>query len=81
MGAGAHALRVEDEGFGFAFSPLRRDIFAVPEEADARGIPDPDDEFTRGVEGSRGGRDQSFLGHELSVSGDRNPGVFSGADN
>ena len=73
-------MRIEDESLGFGFSSMRCDLFAVPEEADARGVADSDDKFTRGVEGSRSGCDQGFLREELSVRGDGDPGVFAGAD-
>ncbi len=77
--AGAHALGVEDESFRFGFCSLRLDLFAIPEEADAGGVADPDYQLARGVEGRCGGRDQSFLGDQLSVGGDGDPGVFGGA--
>jgi len=77
--ASAHALGVEDESFRFGFCSLRLDLFAIPEEADASGVADPDDQLARGMEGRCSGGDQSFLGDQLSVGGDRDPGVFGGA--
>ena len=82
IGSGSsHPLRVEDEGFGFGFGALGWELFAVPEKTNAGGVADSDDEFTRGVEGSGGGRDESFLAHQLAVGLDGDPGGFGGADN
>ena len=81
IGSGSsHPLRVEDEGFGFGFGALGWELFAIPEKTNAGGVADSDDEFTRGVEGSGGGRDQSFLAHELTVGLDGDPGSLGGAD-
>lgn len=79
-GGSAHALLIEDEGFRFGLGALGQDLVTIPEEADTGGVADPDDQLARGVEGSRGGSDQSFLGDELAVGGDGDPGVLSGAD-
>ena len=79
--ADAHALGVEDKSFRFGLCSLRLDLFAIPEEADAGGVADPDDQLARGMEGRCGGSDESFLGDQLSVGGDGDPGVFGGADN
>src|SRR5215469_19168 len=78
-GEGSHSLRIEDEGFGFRFGALGWELFAVPEETHSCGIADANDKFPRGAErGIRWG-DESFLRDELSVGGDRDPGVFRGA--
>ena len=75
------ALGVEGEGFGAAFDALRWEFLAVPEEADRSGVADSYDQFARGMESGRGRGDQHFPGDELSVGGDRDPGIFAGADN
>lgn len=75
---GVHALGVEDESFCFGLCSLRLDLFAIPEEAHAGGVADPDYQFACGMEGRRCGGDQSFLGDQLSVGGDGDPGVFGG---
>jgi len=79
-GAGADALRIKDEGLRFGFGALGWELFAVPQEADTGRIADPDDKLALRAERSGGRRDQSFLGDELSVGGDRDPGVFAGTD-
>lgn len=82
IGSGSsHPLGIEDEGSGFGFGALGWELFAVPEETYAGGVADSDDEFTSGVEGSGGGRDESFLAHELAIGLDGDPGSFGGADN
>lgn len=75
-----HALGVEGKGFGAAFDALRREFLAVPEEADRSGVAYSYDQFARGMESGRGRGDQHFLGDELSVGGDPDPGVFARAD-
>lgn len=75
-----HALGVEGEGFGLAFGALRREFLVVHDEAHSRGVADLYNQFARGVESGRGGGDQRLPGDVVSVGGDRDPGVFAGAD-
>ena len=81
IGTGSsHPLGIEDEGLGFGFGALGWELFAVPEETYAGGVANSDHEFATGVEGSGGGRDQSFLAHELTIGLDGDPGSLGGAD-
>jgi len=74
-------LGIEDEGFGFGFGALGWELFAVPEETYAGGVANSNHELASGVERSGGGRDQSFLAHELTIGLDGDPGSLGGADN
>lgn len=77
---GVDAGGVEGEGFDFAFCALGGDFLIVEEEGDAGGVADFDDDLLGRTNAGVGGRDESFLGARLAVSGDGDPGGFCGAD-
>jgi len=76
----AKAGGVEDVGFDFAFVTLGWDFFAVELEADAGGVSRLDNDFARGSNGGVCWCDQGFLGYGFAIGGDRDPGIFLGAD-
>jgi len=76
----AEAGGVEDVGPDFAFVALGGDFCAVELEADAGGVSRFDYDFAGGSHGGVRGCDQGFLGYGFAIGGDRDPGIFFGAD-
>lgn len=56
------ALGVEDQCFGFGLGALGRKFLALKEEGHSGGVAYSDCQLALCMEGSSGGRDESFLG-------------------
>jgi len=71
---------VEGEGLDFGFGALGWDFFSIQEKADAGGVAYAGNDLALGAEGGLGGRDEGFLGNELTVGDNGNPAGFGGAN-
>lgn len=59
---------------------MRGNFLAVEEEGDAGGVADSDGDLARGMDGRVRRRNERFLGNQLAVGKDGDPGILRGAD-
>ena len=75
-----HAAGIESVVPHLSFGAFGRDLLAVEDKRNSRGIAHPDADFTRRANRSMGWRNQSFLGYQLPIGGCGNPGVLGRAN-